>query len=59
MTDSMPDPPVQTVQSMSVIGAKVMHGTWKSGETRVRIAPAVPYDTVDAKVQIENGELPQ
>lgn len=54
---TLPDPPVKKVESCSVTGAKVMHGTWDSGETGVLISPVFPYDAVDAQLAIEAGEL--
>lgn len=53
----LPDPPVKTVESWSVTGAKIMHGTWDSGETGVLISAVFPYDVVDAQLAIEAGEL--
>jgi len=42
---------------MSILGAKVMHGTWPNGETAVLIGEAMPYDPIDAQLSVQAGEL--
>jgi hypothetical protein len=56
---TLPSEPVQTVRSESVLGARIMEGTWPDGETKVLIAPADPVDVTDARVFHEAGELPE
>lgn len=56
MTDR-PSGPVDHVESMSVSGAKIMHGTWPDDETAVLISPVDPYDVVDAALAADADEL--
>lgn len=52
-----PDGPVDTVQSMSIFGAKVMHGTWPNDETAVLISAVDPFDAIDAQLAVDADEL--
>ena len=56
-TNNPPSGPVDTVKSMSILGAKVMHGTWPNGETAILIGEAMPYDPIDAQLSVQAGEL--
>jgi hypothetical protein len=54
---SAPSEPVETVDAVSLLGARVMHGTWSDGRTHVLIADVNPVDAIDAGIAARNGEL--
>lgn len=58
-TKSPPSGPVDHVESVSVLGAKIMRGTWPNGETHVLIGE-VDYaeDPEGMAIAAVNGELP-
>ena len=55
---TLPKEAVETVDSVSVLGAKIMRGTWSGGEQHVLIAEAAALDPVGAQLSVEAGELP-
>jgi hypothetical protein len=54
---SVPDGPVDTVEHQIITGARIMEGTWPSGETGVLIGATYPCDPVDANLQSKSGVL--
>lgn len=49
--------PVVTVQSISLLGAKVRHKTGADGETSVFVMEVDPSDSFDARMASDKGEL--
>lgn len=58
MATDTPSEPVETVDAVSVLGARIMRGTWSDGQQAVLISPARPTDPVGARLMIDAGELP-
>lgn len=54
---NLPDEPVETVGHVSVVGARVMEGTWEGGEQAVLIAEVHPVEPLDARLAAMEGEL--
>jgi len=54
---NLPSGPVDNVRAVSVLGARIMEGTWPNGETHVLISDACPYEPTDAAIRYEEGEL--
>lgn len=60
--ETLPRAGVDTVQGMDLLGARVMRGSWQTGESRVVVAAAEPLTPRNAALAADRlfreGDLP-
>lgn len=53
----MRDEPVQTVNGIDVLGARVMEGQWEDGHTDVIVSPTEPVSACGAELEVSSRLL--